>query len=177
MKRLPEDDQIDAGNGIICVDGEPKLRGPRLPEYDQIARASGFSDPDDSMMTDKERQQHAFVDAVSRALSGETPVTEGEDKGWLFIGGVNFSQPLYVKDGSGMPLFRVTVEAMPNLPAEYLSRVLPALLKRSPDGSVLRLTLRFDDDSLAYSNQPSEEQIAWWMRYMASIKRKPDPNK
>jgi hypothetical protein len=141
MKRTPEGDQIDAGNGIIRVG--------------------------DELLTERDRKRQNMVESATQALSGETPITQGEDAGWLFIGGVNFNQPLYVKDGDGVPLFKVMVEPMPNLPADYLTRVLPALLKRSPkDGSVLRLTLRFDDDSLAYSNQPTEEQMAWLMQQM-----------
>jgi hypothetical protein len=111
-------------------------------------------------------EQERLVEAGLRAASGETPVAEGEDKGWLFIGGVNFGQPLYVKDENGVPFLKVTVEAMPGLPSEYLSRVLPALLKRDQNGGVLRLTLRFDDDSMNYSNQPSEEQMSWLMPYL-----------
>lgn len=73
-------------------------------------------------MTDVERDRQQMVGAATRVLSGETPVSQGEDKGWLLLGGVHFNQRLLVKDGASVPLVKITVEPMPNLPAEYLQR-------------------------------------------------------
>ena len=148
------------------------------PEIGQInARWEGDEDivrvnepPYAATMTGAERDQWEMVNAATRALSGETPVTEGEDKGWRFIGGVKSNQPLFIKDAdSGMPLVKVTVEVMRGMPAEFHTRVLPALIKRDKDGGLLRLTIRFDDDSLGYSNQPTEKQMAGLMGWLAKI--------
>jgi hypothetical protein len=138
MKRtgIPEIDAInarhDADQGIIHVDDSPYA----------------------ATMTDAERDQARMVADGTQALSGEMLVSQGEDKGWRFIGGVKFNEPLFIRDAdSGMPLVKVTVEVMPGMPAEFHTRVLPALIKRDREGGLLRLTIRFDD-SMAYSNQP-----------------------
>ena len=146
---IPEIDAInDRHDGIIRVEDESTA-------------------PYAATMTDVERDRQQMVDGAIRALSGEMPVSQGEDKGWLLLGGVHFNQPLLVKDGAGVPLVKITVELMPNLPAEFHTRVLPALIKRDKDGGLLRLTIRFDDDSIAYSNQPTKEQMGWLMGLLA----------
>jgi hypothetical protein len=146
-----------------------------IPEIDAInARHDadqGIIHADDSpyaaTMTDAERDQARMIADGTQALTGEKRLTEGEDKDWFIIGGVNFNQPLFVRDGRGIPIVKVTVEPTPNLPAEYLQRVLPVLIKRDMEGGLLRLSIRFDDDSMAYSNQPTGEQMAWLMRVLA----------
>jgi hypothetical protein len=137
------------------------------PEEQQIEDASAGIVRVDETESDQARDRASMVADATQALSGETLINQGEDKGWRFIGGVNFNQPLYVRGGNGAPLVKVTIEPTPNLPAEYLQRVLPVLIKRDMEGGLLRLTIRFDDDSMAYSNQPTKKQMGWLMGLLA----------
>jgi hypothetical protein len=139
-------------------------------EIDQINAASnGIIRVGDETASDKELGQQALVDGFRQALSNETPL-EGEDKGWVMIGGVALNQTFWVKDVNGTPLFEVTIKPTAAAPHEYLSRILPVLLKRSPDGDLMRLTFRFDDDTMTTSNQPTNEQMAWLMGQMGKVR-------
>jgi hypothetical protein len=104
---------------------------------------------------DGQDAQQKFIEDMSRAISGETPVTEGEQTGWLMIGAMKMGTTIPIKSALGAPLFRLTIEPVAGATQEFNSQGnYMVLLKRGEDGTVEKLMVDFTTE-MPYSNQPT----------------------
>jgi hypothetical protein len=107
---------------------------------------------------DNRSEQQKLVDNFHDALTGEVPL-QGDDSGWVMIGGIKLGTTITIKSDDGSPLFDVTLSARPRISQDFDPQAIyPVLLKRGEDGRVERVTVNFTS-VMEYSNQnPSPEQ-------------------
>jgi len=106
---------------------------------------------------DDRTEQQEFVDAVYDTLKDEVPL-EGEDSGWVMIGGIKLGTTIVIKSDDGAALFELSLRARPGVTQDFdPNGIYPVLLKRGEDGSVERISVNFTSP-MEYSNQLSPEQ-------------------
>jgi|GEM_PF-6382879 len=124
-------------------------------------------------------EQEQLVAAAHDALTGEVPL-EGEDNGWVLIGGIKFNSVVTIKSEEGVPLFDLILRIRPGTTLDCDPHAAyPILLKRSEDGGLERLSVNFAG-TMDYSNQtPSPDRAAQLIEkfvQLGGMKPKPVPS-
>ncbi len=125
-----------------------------------------------------------LVKNVGEALSGEHPITEGEDGGWTMIGGIKLGSTITIKSEMGVPLFELSIKALPGAHGRPVAQEFnphgnyPVLLKRDEEGAVERISIKFTEElpyaSLTNQNMSKMQsvQIAQAMAALGLMKKK-----